>query len=353
MIGARVLVLPGDGIGPEVTAQAERVLRALDAAHKLELKLTHGQVGGEAIDAEGSPLPAATLEVARAGDAVLLGAVGGPRWDGVARALRPEQGLLELRRELGLYINLRPAFLYPELAALSPLKEAVGLDLVIVRELAGGLYYGEPRGLRVVHGKREAYNTLRYREDEIARVAEFAFAQARERRGRVCSVDKANVLESMQLWREVCGQVGERYPGVTLEHLYVDNAAMQMVLDPRRFDVILAANLFGDVLSDLAGALCGSIGLLPSASLGTADAPGLYEPVHGSAPDLAGQDRANPLACILSVAMMLRYSLGRVDLAGRVEAAVANVLKDGLRPLELAADGLGTRALGDAVLERL
>ncbi len=345
-----LLLLPGDGIGPEVVAQAERVLLAVDATQGSGLQLLRGRVGGAALDVDGCPLPMQTLEAVRGCDAVLLGAVGGPAWADVPRELRPEQGLLALRRELGLYINLRPAFLYPELVECSPLRDAAGLDLVLVRELAGGLYYGEPRGIRTVAGGREGYNTLRYHEREIERVAEYAFALARQRRGRLCSVDKANVLETMELWREVCGRVGLRYPDVALEHLYVDNAAMQMVLDPRRFDVMLADNLFGDVLSDLAGALCGSIGLLPSASLG--GQAGLYEPVHGSAPDIAGQDRANPLACILSAALLLRHSLGNETLALQVEAAVQGVLRDGLLPVELGGN-LGTAAMGDAVLERL
>ena len=343
-----LLLLPGDGIGPEVVAQAERVLLAVAAGSGLQL--LRGRVGGAALDVDGCPLPMQTLEAARGCDAVLLGAVGGPAWADAPRELRPERGLLALRQELGLYINLRPAFLYPELVEHSPLRDAAGLDLVLVRELAGGLYYGEPRGIRTVDGGREGYNTLRYHEREIERVAEYAFALARQRRGKVCSVDKANVLETMELWREVCGQVALRYPDVALEHLYVDNAAMQMVLDPRRFDVLLTDNLFGDVLSDLAGALCGSIGLLPSASLG--GRAGLYEPVHGSAPDIAGQDRANPLACILSVALLLRHSLADETGALRVETAVQGVLRDGLLPVELGGS-LGTTAIGDAVLERL
>ena len=354
----RVLLLPGDGIGPEIVAQGERVLLALRDRHGLALEIRHGAIGGAAVEAAGRPLPPATLESARECDAVLLGAVGGPRWEGLQRELRPERGLLDLRAALGLYANLRPARLYPELAAASSLRPEVvsGLDLLIVRELTGGLYFGEPRGLRTLDtGERQGYNTLRYSEREVERIARAAFAAAAGRSGRLCSVDKANALESLDLWRQVVSAVAADYPGVALRHLYVDNAAMQLVKAPRQFDVLLTENLFGDILSDLAAMLTGSIGMLPSASL-NGEGRGMYEPVHGSAPDIAGEDRANPLACILSVAMMLRHSLRGEALAQRVEEAVRACLRDGLRTPDIHSPGMrevGTRAMGEAVIARL
>jgi len=354
----QVLLLPGDGIGTEITEQAAKVLNVLCKQHGLEIELLHGLIGAGAFDAVGNMLPEETLQLARACDAVLFGAVGDPRWDDQPAAERPERALLSLRAELGLFANLRPATLYPQLAAASTLKPEVieNLDLLIVRELIGGLYYGEPRGLRELDdGERQGYNTLVYRESEIERIARVAFGLAEQRRGSVCSVDKANVLESMVLWREVVERVAADFPEVSLNHLYIDNAAMQLVKAPTQFDVILAGNIFGDILSDLAAMLTGSIGMLPSASMDE-DGKGLYEPVHGSAPELAGRDVANPLAMILCVAMMLRYSLGEENLAARVEAAVHGALDQGLRTPDLATPGqptVGTGALGDAVVELL
>ena len=338
--------------------QAERLLAALCERNGLDLTWERDLVGGAAIDAAGRPLPEETLARARRSDAVLLGAVGGPKWQDVPFERRPEQGLLDLRAGLGLFANLRPAVLFDELIASSTLRpEAVGgLDLLIVRELTGGLYFGEPRGVRILeHGERQGYNTLSYRESEIERIARMAFELARRRHRRLCSVDKANVLETMALWREVVQRVATDFPDVELNHLYVDNAAMQLVRCPLQFDVILAGNLFGDILSDLAAMLTGSIGMLPSASLNESGR-GLYEPVHGSAPDIAGQDVANPLAALLSVAMMLRYSLGEPALADRVEDAVRRTLHDGLRTADIHSANtrqVGTKALGDAVLDRL
>jgi 3-isopropylmalate dehydrogenase len=357
-VSKTVLLLPGDGIGREVVAAGARVLEALIAGHGLDITLAEGLIGGAALDRCGRPLPAETLAQARGAEAILLGAVGGPAWDGVDAALRPEQGLLELRAGLGLFANLRPAVLAPELAAASPLRPELieGLDILIVRELTGDAYYGEPRGIRVLPGgERQGFNTLVYREGEVRRIARMAFELARRRRRRVCSVDKANVLEATRLWREVVTEVGQDFPDVELTHLYVDNAAMQLVRQPTAFDVMLTPNMFGDILSDLAAALTGSIGMLPSASLNEG-ARGLYEPIHGSAPDLAGRDLANPLATLLSVAMMLRYSLGAAALAERVEEAVGRVLVSGLRTRDiwtLGATEVGTRAMAEAVLAAL
>jgi 3-isopropylmalate dehydrogenase len=357
----RVLVLPGDGIGPEVVAQAVAVCEALRARHGLDCVLEHGLIGGAAIDAHGVPLPGATLGQAQRADAILMGAVGGPKWDAVARAIRPERGLLEIRQALGLYANLRPAACFDELAGASSLKPEVlrGLDLLIVRELTGGIYYGAPRGIvtEPVNGvaTRVGINTERYAEPEVERIVRTAFDLARLRRRQVCSVDKANVLESSQLWREVAERVAKDYPDVRLSHLYVDNAAMQLVRAPKQFDVVVTGNLFGDILSDIAAQLTGSIGLLPSASL-DARGKGLYEPVHGSAPDLAGRGVANPLAAILSLAMLLRYSLRRAELASRVEAAVGKTLAAGLRTADLTRPGeraASTSEMGSAVLENL
>jgi len=357
-VSARVLLLPGDGIGPEVVAEARKLLEALRRDHGLEVVLEEGLIGGAAVDAEGVPLPGRTLEQARAADAVLLGAVGGPRYEELPRELRPERGLLGIRAALGLFANLRPAILYPQLAGASTLRPEVvaGLDILIVRELTGGIYFGQPRGIhRLENGEREGYNTLRYRESEIERIARVAFEAARRRRHRLCSVDKANVLEVSELWREVVSRVHAEYPDVVLSHMYVDNAAMQLVRAPKQFDVLVTTNLFGDILSDEAAMLTGSIGMLPSASLDERG-KGLYEPIHGSAPDLAGQGRANPLATILSVAMLLRYSLDQEPLAARVEAAVGRVLDQGLRTADIAAAGqppCTTREMGDAVVAAL
>ncbi len=354
----RILMLPGDHIGPEIVAEADKVLRCLMSDFGLDAELEYGNLGGCAVDAEGAPLPESTLSMARASDALLLGAVGGPEWDAIEREKRPERGLLAIRAELGLFANLRPAMLFPELADASSLKPEVvaGLDILIIRELTGGIYFGQPRGIRTREdGVQEGFNTLVYGADEIERIGRAAFEAAAKRNGRLCSVDKANVLESSELWREVMERIAPDYPGVELSHMYVDNAAMQLVRAPKQFDVMVTGNLFGDVLSDCAAMLTGSIGMLPSASLDEAGR-GLYEPVHGSAPDIAGKGIANPLATILSVAMLLRYSLGEGEQADRVEKAVAAVLAKGLRTADIAgtqAQTIGTDAMGDAVIAAL
>ncbi|MCA3220958.1 MAG: 3-isopropylmalate dehydrogenase [Burkholderiales bacterium] len=350
----KIAVLAGDGIGPEIVAEAVKALRALGLSMEFEPAL----VGGAATDATGDPLPAATLALCKAADAVLFGAVGGPQYDALPRPQRPEQGLLRLRKELGLFANLRPALIYPELAAASTLKAEVvaGLDLLIVRELTGDIYFGQPRGIRRLDdGQREGFDTMRYSESEVRRIGRVAFEAARRRSRRVCSVDKANVLETTQLWREVMTELASEYPDVALSHMYVDNAAMQLLRNPRQFDVMVTGNMFGDILSDEASMLTGSIGMLPSASL-DADGKGLYEPIHGSAPDIAGKAVANPLATILSAAMMLRYSFGQEEAAGRLERAVAKVLAQGWRTADIAAPGeraVGTPAMGDAVVRAL
>lgn len=354
----QILLLPGDGIGPEIMQQAELVLRHLDSRHKLGLSIKTGLVGGAAIDAGDGALADSTLQMAAQSAAILLGAVGGPRWDDLPVLQRPERGLLRLRSELGLFANLRPAILYPELQSVSTLKPEVisGLDLMIVRELTGGIYFGEPRGQgQNQNGVTEAWNTLRYSVPEIERIAHVACKSAAGRSGRLCSVDKANALESMSLWRDTVSQVAAAYAEVELSHMYVDNAAMQLVRAPKQFDVILADNMFGDILSDLASMLTGSIGMLASASL-DASGHGMYEPIHGSAPDIAGSNKANPMACILSVAMMLRYSLQRPDLADEVELAVKRALADGLRTADIASAGASfvhTSEMGEAILARL
>lgn len=354
----KILILPGDGVGPEIVAEAVKLLEALEQAGDLALELEHADIGGAGLDASGSPLPEPTLVLARDASAVLLGAVGGPKWDAAERALRPEQGLLRLRTELGVFANLRPAIAYPSLAEASTLKAEVisGLDLMIVRELTGGIYFGQPRGMRTLDdGQRQGFNTLVYSESEIERICRVAFDLAMKRGRRVCSVDKSNVLEVSVLWREVAERVAGDYPEVALSHIYVDNAAMQLVRDPRQFDVMVTSNMFGDILSDLASMLTGSIGMLPSASMG-AGGNGLYEPVHGSAPDIAGQDVANPLATILSVAMMLRYTLAAPEVAQRIENAVTSVLEQGLRTRDIQSPGtqvIGTREMGDAVVAAL
>jgi len=351
----KIAVLPGDGIGPEIVAQAVKVLKAL--ARK-GLELEEALVGGAGYDATGDPLPGPTLALAKTADAILFGSVGGPRYDQLPRPQRPEQALLRLRKELGLFANLRPATIYPELAGASTLKPEVvaGLDLLILRELTGDIYFGQPRGIRAREdGEREGFDTMRYSESEIRRIAHAAFSAARKRRRKLCSVDKANVLETSQLWREVVTAVGKEYPDVELSHMYVDNAAMQLLRQPKQFDVIVTGNMFGDILSDEASMLTGSIGMLPSASLDERG-KGLYEPIHGSAPDIAGQDVANPLATILSAAMMLRYSLNQDDAAQRVEGAVRKVLAAGLRTADIHEPGttrVGTMAMGDAVVAAL
>ena len=354
----KILVLPGDYIGPEIMAEAVKILGQADRRFGLDLALEHGLLGGAAIDATGEPLPPETLASARDADAILLGAVGGPKWDNIERHLRPERGLLGIRSELKLFGNLRPALLYPQLADASSLKREVvaGLDILIVRELTGGIYFGEPRGIRTLeNGEREGYNTYVYNESEIRRIAHLAFSLARKRDKRVCSVDKANVLEVTMLWREVMDEVGSQYPDVELSHMYVDNAAMQLLRAPKQFDVLVTGNMFGDILSDAAAMLTGSIGMLPSASLDE-NGRGMYEPCHGTAPDIAGQGKANPLATILSVAMMLRYTLACPEAADAIEQAVSAVLDQGLRTPDIFTEGqqlVDTAGMGDAVLAAL
>ena len=354
---SKVLILPGDGIGQEIVTQVLKVIDYLNEHHELDMALVHGLVGGAAYDETGSPLPQATLDAAQQCDSILLGAVGGYQWEKLERDLRPERGLLGLRSEMDLFSNLRPAILYPQLASASTLKEEVvsGLDLMIVRELVGGIYFGQPRGIEERDGEKYGFNTATYFRSEIERIGHSAFKIAQLRDKRVCSVDKANVLEVCELWRETMEEVAKDYPDVELSHMYVDNAAMQLVKAPKQFDVMVTSNLFGDVLSDCAAMLTGSIGMLPSASLNK-DGFGMYEPIHGSAPDIAGQDLANPLATILSVAMMLRYSLNQVDLAEKIEAAVDSVLDQGYRTQDIASDGdsvVGTSKMGDLVVGAL
>ncbi len=354
----KIAVLPGDGIGPEVVAEAVKVLERLKRDFGLKIELETAPVGGTAYDQTGKPLPEATLKLAQAADAVLLGAVGGLKYDALPRELRPEKALLGLRSELKLFANLRPAILYSQLASASTLKPEVvaGLDILIVRELTGDIYFGEPRGVRTLsNGEREGFNTMKYAEHEVERVARVAFDAARKRRKKVCSVEKANVLETSGLWREVVLKVAKDYSDVELSHMYVDNAAMQLVRAPKQFDVIVTGNIFGDILSDEAAMLTGSIGMLPSASLDSAN-KGMYEPIHGSAPDIAGKGIANPLATILSVAMMLRYTLNAPALADRIEQAVSKVLDAGLRTGDIYTDGMkkvGTKEMGDAVVAAL
>jgi 3-isopropylmalate dehydrogenase len=345
-----VAVLPGDGIGPEVTAQA---LRVLDALAPPDLTFEEGLVGGAAYHAKGHPLPPETLDLARRADAILFGAVGDPTCDNLERALRPEQAILGLRKELTLFSNLRPAKMFPELAEDSTLRREIAeqIDLLIVRELNGDVYFGEKGMRKTADGLREGYDIMSYNEAEVRRIAHSAFRAAQARRGLLCSVDKANVLETSQLWRDVVIEVSKDYPGITLSHMYVDNAAMQLVRNPGQFDVIVTGNLFGDILSDQASMCVGSIGMLASASL-DANGKGLYEPIHGSAPDIAGQGKANPLATILSAAMMLRFSLGQAEAADRIEAAVAKALAGGARTADLGGS-MSTSAMGDAVLAAL
>ncbi len=354
----KIAVLPGDGIGVEIVAQAVKVLNCLKNDFDLDIEMEQALVGGAAYDDSGSPLPEATLKLAKESDAILLGAVGGYKWESLDIAVRPEKGLLGLRSELELFANLRPAILYPQLAHASTLKEEVvsGLDILIVRELTGGIYFGQPRGVRILeNNEKQGFNTLIYKESEIERIAHVAFETAMKRDKRLCSVDKANVLECTELWREVLIRIGEEYPEVELTHMYVDNAAMQLVRAPKQFDVMVTTNMFGDILSDCAAMLTGSIGMLPSASMDK-NQKGMYEPIHGSAPDIAGQDIANPLATILSVAMLLRYSLSNEALALKVESAVESVLNKGLRTVDIYTDGdtkIGTDAMGDAVVAAL
>jgi 3-isopropylmalate dehydrogenase len=353
----KIAVLPGDGIGPEIVAQAAKVLEAL-RSDGLKIEMEYAQIGGAGYDAAGDPLPDATLKLAKDCDAVLLGAVGGYQYDTLARPLRPEQGLLRIRKGLGLFANLRPALVYPELVNASSLKPELvsGLDIMILRELTGDIYFGQPRGERMLDsGEREGFDTMRYSESEIRRVAHVGFGIAMKRNKQMCSVDKANVLDTSMFWREIVTDVAKEYPAVALSHMYVDNAAMQLVRAPKQFDVILTGNIFGDILSDEASMLTGSIGMLPSASL-DADNKGLYEPCHGSAPDIAGKDIANPLATILSVAMMMRYTFAHEDIAQRIETAVRKTLQQGLRTADIAEAGkqkIGTAAMGDAVVALL
>ncbi len=354
----KVLVLPGDGIGKEIVAEAVKVIDVLKADHGLDLELTYGDIGGAAYDADGHPYPPTTQKLAKEVDAILLGAVGGYQYDDLPRDVRPERGLLGIRSDLELFSNLRPAILMEELADASSLKAEVvaGLDIMIVRELTGGIYFGEPRGIRTLeNGEKQGYNTLVYKESEIERIAHSAFKIAMKRDKRLCSVGKANVLEVMELWAEVVERVGKEYPEVELSHMYVDNAAMQLVKAPKQFDVMVTGNMFGDILSDAAAMLTGSIGMLPSASLDK-NGKGMYEPIHGSAPDIAGKNIANPLATITSVSMMLKYSLGNTDLADKVDAAVKTVIQQGLRTADIYVEGVAgtklvsTSEIGDAVV---
>lgn len=353
-----ICVMPGDGIGPEIVEEALRVLNAAAKKFGHEFSTEEALIGGSAIDAMGTPLPEATVEACKKADAVLLGAVGGPKWDTLDPAIRPEKGLLGIRKALGLFANLRPATLFPELAGACLLRPDIvgkGLDLIVVRELTGGIYFGKPAGTEVRDGKRTGWNTMIYNEDEIARIAHVAFQAAQKRRNKVCSVDKANVLDVSRVWREVVIEVSRQYPDVELSHLYVDNAAMQLVRDPSQFDVIVTGNLFGDILSDEASVITGSIGMLPSASLGSAQ-PGLFEPIHGSAPDIAGQGKANPLATILSIAMMLRHAFDMSVEADAIENAVHKTLQAGFRTGDIMEAGktlLSTREMGDKVIASL
>ena len=354
----KILVLAGDGIGPEIVAEAVKVLNALQAEGAIDVTLEEALVGGAAYDAYGDPLPEETLAAAKASDAVLLGAVGGPKWEPLHISKRPEKGLLGLRAGLGLFANLRPAVLYPQLAAASTLKPEIvsGLDIMIVRELTGDIYFGQPRGVETLpSGERRGINTMVYTESEVERICRVAFDIAMKRGKKVCSVDKANVLECTEMWREVATKTAADYPEIELSHMYVDNAAMQLVRAPKQFDVMVTGNIFGDILSDCAAMLTGSIGMLPSASLNE-HGQGMYEPIHGSAPDIAGRGVANPLATILSVAMMLRYSLGAPEAADRIDAAVSKVLDQGRRTADIMSEGMrqvGTAEMGDAVVAAL
>lgn len=350
----RIAVLPGDGIGPEIMQEAVKILQAIEAREGITFHLSYARIGGEAIDQDGTPLPDRTLQRCREADAVLLGAVGGPKWDHNPPELRPEKGLLGIRKALGLYANLRPIFMFDCMKSASALKEEVvdGVDLMVVRELTGGIYFGD-RKRETVNGQERAVDTLVYDESEIERVVRQAFEIARKRRGHVTSVDKANVLESSRLWRSIVDRVASDYPDIKYSHMLVDNCAMQLIRSPKQFDVIVTENMFGDILSDEASMLTGSIGMLPSASMGSGTF-GLYEPIHGSAPDIAGQNIANPLATVLSVSMLLRYSLGLSEAADRLEQTVEKVLSSGYRTGDIAGPNdkvLGTAEMGDKVVE--
>jgi 3-isopropylmalate dehydrogenase len=353
----KIAILPGDGIGPEIINEAEKLLDCLQQYFGFDMELESAAIGGAGFDAVGHPLPEASLALCQQADAILLGSVGGPQYESLDRDLRPERGLLGLRASLGLFSNLRPAMLYPQLVNASSLKPDIvaGLDIMIVRELTGGIYFGKPRGIRELdNGEREGFNTLVYAEHEIERIARSAFDIAMLRNKKLCSVDKANVLEVSELWREVVTRVGNDYSQVELSHLYVDNASMQLVRAPKQFDVMVTTNMFGDILSDTAAMLTGSIGMLPSASLDS-NGKGMYEPIHGSAPDIAGKSIANPLATLLSVAMMLRYSLAEPELANLIDSAVGNVLNQGFRTADIAEGGntVSTVEMGDAVVAAL
>ena len=350
----KIAILPGDGIGPEIVAEAVKLLECLKQDFNFAVELESAPIGGAGYDAAGDPLPESTLALCRESDAVLLGAVGGPEYDTLERDLRPERGLLRIRAALELFSNLRPAMLYPQLASASSLKDEIvsGLDIMIVRELTGGIYFGQPRGIRELeNGERQGFNTLIYAEHEIERIGRSAFDIAMLRNKKLCSVDKANVLEVSELWREVMIRIATDYPEVELSHMYVDNASMQLVRAPKQFDVMVTTNMFGDILSDTAAMLTGSIGMLPSASLDS-NGKGMYEPIHGSAPDIAGKSIANPLATLMSVAMMLRYSLGEAGLANKIDLAVGNVLNQGFRTADIADGGntVSTVEMGDAVV---
>jgi 3-isopropylmalate dehydrogenase len=359
----KLLFLPGDGIGPEVMNQVRRVIDWMDAKRQVSFDITEGLIGGGAIDATGSSLPDETLDSAVNADAILMGAVGGPKWESLPFEQQPERGLLGIRKELGLFANLRPAIVFDALADASSLKLDLvkGLDIMIVRELTGGIYFGEPRGIEVLpDGRKKGVNTLTYTSDEVERIGRVGFDLAQKRSGKLCSIDKANVLETTVMWREVMESIKGDYPGVELSHMYVDNAAMQLVRNPKQFDVVVTTNMFGDILSDCAAMLTGSLGMLPSASLGEADASGrraaLYEPVHGSAPDIAGQGIANPLATILSFAMLLRYSFDMGDDAKMIETAAENVLAGGLRTADIMEEGkarVSTETMGEAIISEM
>lgn len=354
----RITLLPGDGIGPEITAVAVSVLKQAGEQLNVGFTFTEALLGGAAIDATGNPLPEETLETCRNSDAVLLAAIGGYKWDNLPRHQRPETGLLGLRAGLGLFANLRPAKILPQLIDASSLKREVveGVDMMVVRELTGGIYFGQPKGIfESETGEKRGVNTMVYSESEIDRIGRVAFEAAQKRSGKLCSVDKANVLDVSQLWRDRITNLAAEYPDVELSHLYVDNAAMQLIRAPKQFDTIVTGNLFGDILSDAAAMLTGSIGMLPSASLG-ASGPGVFEPVHGSAPDIAGQDKANPLAQVLSAAMMMRYGLNEPDVADRMESAVDQVLNAGYRTGDIMSEGMklvGCQAMGEALLQAL
>lgn len=353
----KILLLPGDGIGPEVVAQAKRVLDQVAKKFSLSFSYTEALIGGAAYDAVGTPFPAETLAAAKASDAIILGAVGGPKWEGLAYEHRPERGLLGLRKELQLFANLRPCICFDALADASTLKHEIiaGLDIMIVRELTGDLYFGQPRGVETLaDGRKRGFNTMVYTSDEVERIGRVAFDLAKKRNGRVCSVDKANVLEATEMWRSVMIGLHKEYADTELSHMYVDNAAMQLVRNPKQFDVMVTGNMFGDILSDIGAQLTGSLGMLPSASLGVAGSPGVYEPVHGSAPDIAGKNIANPIATILSVAMMLRYSFNQAQAADTIENAVKSVLEAGLRTADIMQAGkkqVNTAEMGDAIIQ--